>query len=494
MNNNFEKLSRSVKPIFLVSFLLLSFLFGSRVLADASHNVRGYIYLPSLNSYISLNCLDDNSGGRFPFNFPIVFSISSCEVSNHGVNINEAGNFSGSAWHYILGEIDFASNVETPDGGAFRSNCDPSCTAANNCSACLVRDQYGNPGEIFGYARVRNLISSGVPEELSGWIKLDGLSVDSYMAGDAAGNFHGFITSNNAPASVGELRFNCIDNESCNVDPDNLNWKTYIWSLQVGEMTAPNWSYDTACSQGALGAALKWRLISGHQKKWEIILSDTNILNTSSPYFSASGYDAGSSGVGSYNCLSTPQNCGLAWNGRYYWWLKLWYAVNENDPENMWQSTDWMQFDHSTAGNGKIVLGRNDSLDDYNFATYEHEFPQFWAETSATPTPIIIGTSTEIAAYAEYFQSSDPETPMDCGGSGSCTYDWSAVDGKSVVFDPPISNVPNTIGLFLRPTGTQISVRVTDPTGYYCRHNTNEVNANFSLPVWREVKVKKNAQ
>ncbi|MFZ4648223.1 MAG: hypothetical protein ACOYMB_01155 [Patescibacteria group bacterium] len=505
MKTNFLKINSIFQPSLfgvLFCFSCLFFLTAPlSVSASVNHNVRGYAKLVNTGSYISLNCFDDAGGGKFPFNFPIQFSIAACEVNDHGVNIDSFGNFSGSAWHYIYGDINFetstSSPIEVPDE-TFRNNCPTStdtgltyCTSVSGCSACLVRNTDGTPGNIYGYARVAGFV--GNQSEGDGWIKLDGLTVDSFEAGDSAGSFHGAVSDKNSPASVGAIKFNCLDDNTCASDPDNLNWKTYIWSLWVGEMSAPNWGYSNACAGDALGAGLKWKLTSGKQKRWEIIVSENDVLDTNNPSFYATGYDGGSHGVGSYNCRSTIENCGLNYDKSYNWWLKLWYSINENDSEVDWQSTPWLRFDHTaTSSIGKLVPSFSEFTSEYNFTTFKNEFPRFWYDTSATPTPLIVGSSSEFMAYAEYTNPTEPNTYYDCE-PGNCRYLWSS-DDNSAKFSPKESEFPNTQIIFQRPTGTTITVQVTDKNGYYCDKTTNAVNANFSMPLWKEIKVKKNAK
>lgn len=485
----------------LFMFFCLSFPLATQ--ASTEHNVRGYARLSggvNDGTYIAFNCLDDAGGGKFPFNFPIKFAFGACMISDHGVHIDNNGNFSGSAWHYIEGEINFytptSTPVYTPDE-SFRNNCvknpsspggnTPYCTAAAGCSACLVKDSGGDPGLVYGYARVANLATSTNPLYKNGWIKLDGISIESYNSLDA-GDFRGTISAANTPSTIGSIRFNCdngLGGNICASDPDNPNWKTYVWSLWVSEMSAPNLPYTNACSNGALKTSLKWRLESGKQRKWEIMVNTAN--NTSSPLYTTSGVGD----ISSFACTET--NCHLNYNTSYYWWLRLWYSVDDIDPESSWIATPWIHYDHSSTGMGKIEAGRTDTIDDFSFITYKNEFPYFWYETSATPTPIIIGTSTEFTAYAQYYRPTAPNTALNCQAP-YCTYDWSSSDW-SASFNPNNTSTQNTtMGIFSQATSTSVTVKVTDPSGYFCYRTTGAGNANFGLPLWKEVKVKKDAR
>ena len=495
-----QKINFRFQPLFVGSlFLFFATCLPLAAHASTDHNVRGYARLSGgLNdgTYISFNCLDDAGGGKFPFNFPIHFSVGACEVSDHGVNISSNGNFSGSAWHYIEGVIDFETSsstpVATPDE-SWRNSCakdsggNPFCTQAAGCSACFVRGAGGAPGNIYGYARVASLANSSNPAEKNGWIKLNGLTVYSYDSSTSAGDWQGTISAANTPASIGAIRFNCDDgagNNICNADPDNLNWKTYVWSLWVKEMIAPNLPYANACSNGALKTTLKWHLSSGSQRKWEIIVNNSN--STSSPLLQTSGYGD----ANSFACAE--DNCHLNYNAPYYWWIKLWYSVEDTDPESSWIASPWIQFDHSSTGMGRIEAGRTDTPNNYSFMTYQNEFPNFWYETSATPTPIIIGTSTEFAAYVQYYTPSSPATPITCT-SPYCKYYWSSSDWSATFNPNDTTNQATTSGIFSQATNTSVTVKVTDPSGYYCYRTTGAGNANFGLPLWKEVKVKKDA-
>ncbi|MCX6795114.1 MAG: hypothetical protein NT165_00020 [Candidatus Falkowbacteria bacterium] len=478
------------KPLFTGLVFCVVFLFlPIRAQASSNENVRGYARLASSNTYISFNCVDDNGGGRFPFNFPIHFSASGCLANPHGVNIDNSGNFSGKAWHYIFGDINFELNTSTAEqtkDDDFRTNC-PSCLAANGCSACVVKTNDGTPGIVYGYARVNNFATNSL--EGYGWIKLDGISIDSFNS-DTPGGFKGFVDNLNAPASIGAIAFDCHDDMTCTSDVNNLNWHAYVWSLWVGRMTAPNWPYDMACDYGARGAILKWQLSSGTQKKWQIIISPTNSLNTTSPYFTVGSDDGLNGDATTFGCLSSDDNCFLNYGTSYYWWLKLWYSFNDSDPESAWIQTPWIQFDHSATDNiGRVVAGT--SLNNKDFATYMNEFP-YIASISATPTVPLIGTSSFFTAIAYYSTPGQPTSNISCD-DGNCAFHWSSNDSNAV-FSPWNSPGNTTSAFFVHPTGTTVSVRVVDGSGYSCRIVSGMMNANFTLPLWREVKVKKNAQ
>lgn len=496
------KFYRQLNFSFQLFFLGGLFLFFSACLpltahASSDHNVRGYARLSGgLNdgTYISFNCFDDAGGGRFPFNFPIHFSVGACEVSDHGVNIASNGNFSGSAWHYIIGEIDFETSSSTPTATpdeSWRSNCakdsggTPFCTQAAGCSACFVRGPGGTPGSIYGYARVDSLASSSNPAEKNGWIKLNGITVYSYDALNPAGDWQGTISAVNTPASIGAIRFNCDNgagNNICNDEPDYPDWKTYIWSLWVKEMTAPNLTYKNACDHGALKTTLKWYLSSGVQRKWELIVNNSN--STSSPLLQTSDYG----NANSFPCAE--DNCHLNYNTPYYWWIKLWYSVEATDPESSWIATPWVQFDHSSTGMGSIEAGRTDTPNDYSFMTYQNEFPYIFG-VSAVPLPIIVGTSTELAVSASYYTPSSPATPTNCT-SPYCKYYWISSDWGAIFNPNDTTNQATTSGIFSQATNTSVTVKVTDQSGYYCS-STYYSDANFGLPLWKEVKVKKDA-
>ena len=96
MKINFSQFFSDFKPGLLAGiFFLFLLITWTPVEASSSHNVRGYARFTSLgtSTFMSLNCLDDAGGGRFPFNFPIHFSIATCSISDHGVNISSNGNF-----------------------------------------------------------------------------------------------------------------------------------------------------------------------------------------------------------------------------------------------------------------------------------------------------------------------------------------------------------------------------------------------------------------
>ncbi len=443
--------------------------------ADNTQNLRGYAKLLSTGTFISFNCFDDVGGGQFPFNFPIYFSITPCTSNTHGVNIDSSGNFSGKAWSYVWGDINFQATSTTPNE-AWRSHCS-SCTLGS-CSACLVRTTDGSPGTVYGYAQVVQQANSSVDNH--GWINLSGLTIDSYN-GSAPGSFNG--TSTDTPSSIGSIGFNCAGDGSCNSSANGniIGWHAYMWAPWVAQMTAPNWFSSNACVGTSKNAVLKWTLAGGQEKAWQVIVSTSSVLNTTSPYFTDSGTDASVS----YNCGASTTNCRLNYGTNYYWWLKIWYALNAGDPQNAWASTTWIQFDHSATGMG--VSNGPTPADNFSFLTYSHEFPQFYSPyVTATPTPFIVNTSSVFTVSAQYF-TGGPGTYQTCDAS-HCSYSWSSSDTGGVSFTPTSSTNNNTSVVFAHATNTPVTVTVTDLNGNYSCSFTTSTLPNFAQPYWKEVK------
>ena len=442
-------------------FLLLPFaallLPSSLEVAHASinENIRGLA--SSSQGYISFNCLDDDFAGRFPFTFPFRFNVPPCSFSQHGVNLNSDNTFSGLAWNPVLGFIDFGS-TSTPAAPNydFNVNCQQPCNASNSCIAC-----YNDENErVFGWAYV-----IGTDE----WIELNSAimpetTMTNYLT-PQPGIFSGYASS-----SFGAIMFNCANNGSCGT----FDHKVYLWKLDLKKMSAPNWSFSDACSQGARRVTFKWWRRGGIQTAYRVVVNTTN--STSSPV-----YDSGQIAGFASQLVCPGPNCSFqpAYGTSYYWWLQLW---DENN-----QPTELFPFDTNTFG----VLTDNIAANSVNnpvdphltFTNYKHEFPTPYFSWS--PTEIIVGSSTDFVSNSRYYTVASPNSNPQLCVDGVCQFWWQVSDGAAYISQATQST---TTIVFINKNPKSVSLQITDPDLYTCSTSSPVLTINFQLPLWREVK------
>ncbi|MDD3285689.1 MAG: hypothetical protein PHG95_03600 [Patescibacteria group bacterium] len=423
--------------------------------ASVNENIRGLA--SSSQGYISFNCLDDDFAGRFPFTFTFQFNVPPCSFSQHGVNLNFDNTFSGLAWNSSLGFIDFGSSTTPPAPNYdFNVNCQNPCNAGNNCIAC-----YNDENErVFGWAYV-----IGTDD----WIELNSAimpetTITNYLA-PQPGIFSGYASS-----SFGAIMFNCANNGSCGT----FDHKVYIWKLDLKEMSAPNWSFSDACSQGARRATFKWLRRGGIQTAYRVVLSTTN--STSSP-----AYDSGQIAGSASQLVCPGPSCSFqpAYGTSYYWWLQLW---DENG-----QPSELFQFDTNTFG----VLTDNIAANSINnptnpnltFTNYKHEFPTPYFSWS--PTDIIVGSSTDFVSNSHYYTAASPGSNPQLCVDGICQFLWQISDGAGDISNATQST---TTIVFWNNNPKSVSLQIIDPDLYTCSTSSPVLTINFQLPIWKEVK------
>ena len=435
----------------------LAWSFGNGARASINENVRGLA--SSLNGYISFNCLDDNFAGHFVFTFPLRFNIPPCSFSQHGVNLDLDNNFSGLAWNPSLGFIDFGATTTPPDNYAStNAHCLNQCNAGNNCSACYNEvDQ-----RVYGWAQI---VSTGEWLELNSSIAPP-TTMTNYLA-PQPGIFSGYASS-----SFGAISFNCSNDSSCGA----FDHKVYLWKLELKDMSAPNWSFNEACTSGARRAVFKWTRRSGTQTAYRLIINTVN--STSSPVFD-SGVLPGSASqliCPGPLCAFTP-----AYNTSYYWWLQLWNIDNE--------PTEFFQFNTNVYGTSTLtdnVAGNavaNPDDPHLTFTTYKHEFPTPYFAWS--PLEILVGSTTNFVSNSNYYSSAFPNSNAQNCIDGVCQFFWQVSDGAAIIANATRST---TSIIFLNNTPKSVSLQVTDPDLYTCSTSSPVLTINFALPIWKEVK------
>ncbi len=442
-------------------FLILPFLacwspvFFNGVQASINDNVRGRAYNP-LYGLISLNCMDDDFAGRFPFTFTFRFNVPPCTLSQHGVNLDINNHFSGLAWNPTLGYINFAAtSTPAPPSYTFNSHC-PTCTAANNCSACYdPSDQ-----RVYGWVRVENDHR---------WLELNGhptnpTAITNYSA-PQPGIFSGYASS-----SFGYISFNCSNDNSCGTE----DYKVYLWKLELAEMSAPNWSFTEACNGGARKAVFKWLRRSGQQSAYRVIVNTVN--STSSPVF-----DSGKLTGTAVQLVCPGSNCDFipAYNTSYYWWLQLW---NDKD-----EPTEFFQFNTNTYGHltdniaGNAIANPDDP--NLTFSSYKHAFPTPYFTWS--PLDIIVGSTTDFVSNSSYYTTASPNSNPQACVDGTCGFLWSVSDNAAIIGSTTHST---TTMIFTNKNAKTVSLSITDPDLYQCSTSSPILTINYDLPIWKEVK------
>jgi len=418
----------------------------------SENNIRGNAYNATYGK-ISFNCLDDGTGGHFPYTFPFPFSTEPCNPNTHGVNLDESNNFAGEAWNATLGLITFNATTTPPDNYAFNTNCPNTCNLANNCWACYNE----NDQKMYGWARV---INGGQ------WIQFNSSlapqsSMNNYLSPNP-GIFSGYASS-----SFGSISLNCINDNSCLSD----DYKVYRWPIEIRQLSAPNWAFSEACSSGARQAVLKWYVNSGSQSAYQVIINNAN--NTTSPI-----YDSGKTSGSAKQFICDGGACSLDYDEHYYFWLRLWDESYTATP------TPWRQF-NTSAGDvltDNVAANSSSQNPTLTFTTYKHEFPMPYFSWS--PFDVIVGSTTSFTNSSQYYNSTYPNYNPQVCSAGTCYYLWTTTDTGAMI----ASNTAATTSIvFTKATGTRVYLKTTDADNYFCSTSTL-LNVNFLLPTWKEVK------
>lgn len=474
---------RQKKFGFLKAVMILAglFLFFNRAQA-ATSTVRGAAWWGDQYKYLYFDCLDDVIGDKLDVEGNLTtppgfhFFVPPCTALVHHVYISDNGNFSGSAWNYSTGLVNFSGAATPPESGySFNSHCPNTCDSSNNCWACYNE----NDQRVYGWARatdgtwIRLDSATTTPVMLQSWdISTASSTLPGYNI--LPGDFVGVATS-----SLGDLSFNC-KSEGVG-DCVARDYKVYVSNLQVGHMSAPNWSYGDACAYGAAKAYLKWNLKSGTQAGYEIVVNNSSSSEVStSSAVCWSGHRSG--GATQYQVPSVyPEdiNCQtLDYNTNYYWWVRLYDADGA--------ATEWYQYGAADGHNGVYdsqTSGDPDG-DIKTFTTYLHEFPTPYFSWS--PFDVLVGTSTEFTSASpasQFYTSGAPALPQSCY-SVNCRYLWATGDSAATISSTTAATASI---IFFHATGTTATLTITDSDNYVCSSSTPLV-VNFNLPIWREVK------
>ncbi len=459
-------IKRRTRIILAAGFFVALFFVAKTV--SAVSNVRGAVWWGDQYQYLYMDCLDDVTGDKLDvtgnLTTPPGFKLYSPPCTNivHHISIDDNGNFTGSAWNYSKGLVTFAATSTPPDNYAFNTHCLSTCNASNSCSACYNETTQ----QVYGWARV---LGDGT------WIKLDSQATatmtpvalqswdlsNSVLPGHGIqpGDFIGYATTTAEAAS-----FNC-ESEWNGTSVGNCatrSYKVYVSNLQVGHLSAPNWSYSQACASGARTAVLKWYLKSGTQTAYRIIVNTAN--STSTPAFD-SGKISGT--ATQYICPGPLCAWTPDYGTDYYWWIQLWDGTD--------QPTAWYQYGLNDGHRGTLDE-HTDGTSGLIFHTYSHEFPNPYF-TWDPYAPVVGQTTNFVSNYSS-------GTPLPRSAYNPFAYLWTTNNAGDNISNPTEAT---TSIQFFKPVDDTITLRVTDVSNYYCSTSTT-LHINFGLPVWREVK------
>src|SRR5680860_142273 len=476
-----RKLTFSIVGFFVFSGFLLV---ANQAQAENSI-VRGAAYWGN-KGYIYFNCTDDVIGNRFdetanlsggsryvapPAVAAFHFFAEPCEEFTHGVEIDDNKFFLGKAWNPSFGNISFEyDGVNSPPDYIFAAAHCPTCTTGNNCIACYDDvDQ-----SVYGYARV---------EWNGDWIKLDSTStvpvklqsndLDPVLPGYSvsSGDFVGTAGTSN----LGDISFNCASEDYSGPGTcATRQYKVYVKNLRLGRLSAPNWSYSSACTGSALKAVLKWGKLSGTQIAYEVIVNDSNIMSTTTGQYVCWSDKTYNPSTIQYIASDVNADCGTRfhYDTAYYWWIR---AYDENDVP-----TEWYQYNNNIPTN---TDGNADDLTN-TFQTFKHRFPSpffSWA-----PLEVMTGTTTTFTSDSFVYlpAPADPNWPQSCESS-RCAYYWTTTDPSATIY--ATTSAVTDINFFTA-TNTIVTLTVTDNEGYVCSSSSPSFKVNYELPIWHEIK------
>ena len=409
-----------------------------------------------------------------------------CVRNSYRVKVDTTtGNFTSNvadspyAWSPNFGWIDFEPSGPYPN--------DPQYSA---------RYEYGDAGDnkrVTGWAKVLSL-------EDEGWIKMSDDSIGVWDGQGVkidvlTGDFSGWAWAGSdvdfddiADISVGWISFNSndcdldgnnfVDAGACegdNVSDDIFYYKANViinTPPVVSALTAPNWDFGYACSDGALDAILRWQFFdidyNSSQSAYQVIIDNDN--NPADPLFDTTKR------LGPANQITVSEENfpDFSYNTSYYWWVRVW--------DNYDIESDLVQYISSTDTDNED--GNNET-----FTTYRHEFPDVhmsWVPFSPSRDEEVEFTAVSATNMSHYYLNGTPNTPFDCD-EANCLMEWTIPDSQLVEGDLNASTT--VIVKFISEGPKHIELRITNRDGsdYYCIE-TADVNLNYSLPIWKEVK------
>jgi hypothetical protein len=495
------------KTQFLLTALIIaaSFFIARNSQATVLATLRGSAWWGS-NQYLYFNCLDNNSGDLLddPYNlcggqlkyftnplfcgtgdYVFHFSSAACSSLSYGVYLDSSGNFSGQAWNNTKGLVNFYATTTPPDGNSTITGCQNTCSTTSGCSACYNE----NTQQVHGWVRIVNdgtWIKLDTPLDYTGSASTTGVQIQSWNTASSTYPYYSLSPGDfigDATTTSSSLSFNCLSEggKTGGGTCGTRNYKVYIGNLQIGHLTAPNWSAAQACGNGALQAVLTWNVKSGsainnsNQAGYEVVVNNVNSFSTSSGnYVCWSGVKSPS--VATQYILPSSDCHGFAYNTAYYWWIRLF--------DTSGSSTPWYQFGLADGHNGLLDTHTNSTADPSQtvFMTYKHEFPE--SPFSWSPTPVLTSTTTNFTSSAVYYTTAAPSsTPQTCN-SANCHYLWSTTDAYASATS---WTTATTSIMFQQATGTSVTLSLTDNDNYVCSTSTT-FSVNYELPLWREIK------
>jgi len=281
MFKNIKKHITKNNSIFYLGIIFFFALFLFPLLSQAESRVHGKAWWGDDLGYVYFDCteyqlnsiLDDPENfNDFPYPRGFHFDSEVCAIDQH-VNIDNNGNFYGSAFNFAKGLINFGGSstpVAVPDY-SFNINCPNLCDSTNNCSACYnAEDQ-----RVYGWAQVADTSQELIKLDTTLGLNENYLQIKNWNLSSSTEPFYSELLPGyfigHASSTVGGIRaplsFNCISDDGENDENEECalrDYAVYIENPQIGNMSAPNWSFEDACNPGrARGASLRWTLSSG---------------------------------------------------------------------------------------------------------------------------------------------------------------------------------------------------------------------------------------
>lgn len=416
------------KIIFLtIASIVFSFCLAGNAKAGASDNVSGWAWSENIG-WISFN---NNSGGG---------------VTNYGVNIDQNGKLSGFAWSENIGWISFN------EAGAGGTGAPPSNDPCSDTSCIAKATPSGNFGKanvnLYGWARA---LSNGGGWD--GWIRFDhGQSNPVYI--DSGGNFHGWAWGSDV---VGWISFSGSGYKVI-LNLSGFNQPPYI---DPGPPNSQVIDYQSYCSpsfpgQGQVGFRWVYRDTDGdNQFQFDFKVNNVNDVNDPNPEvnrtFNGLSNPDGTTNNQTVSVVSPIQSDKIAYNTRYYWWVRVW---------------------DSTGRDSGWIAGPS-------FITSFHAYP--YPDFSHQPVSPAAGEVVFFTDNSVCYRLNPAGAP--CKNDPIANYQWDFQD-NGVIDSTVRGNVTTTYA-----TAGNYTVRlyVTDDAGGCNRIGDSPVGAQLPLPEYHEV-------
>ncbi len=305
-------------------------------------------------------------------------------------------------------------------------------------------------------------------------------------------------TAQEADAGNNDIYVFVCDANVCSTNQPAGPTPTFFVNIRpkVGVMSAPNFDPAAACANDPIAdvdleANLKWVFSDGDAGdrlvNYNIYLFNETDGNPSLNNDGLSmGEDAGCSGANPDNCSvklissSAGNNLqALDWNKSYSFKIKVFDGIAWSE-ESVFDHNPGLDILTNDAG----VNTANSPDPGKTFTTYAQNFPiPNGSNVSFLPDPPSAGEEVRLTPSSQYFNALNPTTPLDCFGTGNCSYAWTTTDGS---FKAGTQNNEQPIIIFNDDGSMNYDFTVTAPAGYSCSTGGETADVNKRLPSWME--------